>query len=55
MQVGHLNQKAHPILVFFVFSCIIIITGLLYTKNKAEATRDHLIYLSRLGQYVLTE
>jgi len=36
-----LKQKARNGLVLFVFACILIITGLLYIVQKAEATRDH--------------
>ncbi len=53
MKLGNLKDKAHPVLVFFVMSCIIITTGLLYILNKAEETSNHLIYLSGVGQYIL--
>lgn len=36
MLVGHLKQKARPVLVFFVFSCILITTGLLFVMQKSE-------------------
>ena len=42
MHIGHLKQKAHPILVYFVFCCILITTGLLYLVQKSEAKATHL-------------
>ena len=43
MPVGSLHQKASPLLVGFVFTCILITIGLLYVMNKAEALGDNLI------------
>ena len=42
MEIGRLKQRAHPFLVFFVFSCIIITTGLLYIMQKTEAKAESL-------------
>lgn len=38
--VGHLKQKASPIVVVFVLGCSAIITGLLFVMQKAEALKD---------------
>ena len=51
IQVGHLTQKAHPILVFFVFSCIIITIGLLYVVQKSEAKANNLSSISNSKDY----
>ncbi len=37
MQPGSFKQKASPLLVLFVFGCIIITTGLLYIMQKSVA------------------
>jgi hypothetical protein len=42
MPVGRFNQKASPLLVYFVFSCIVITVGLLYVMQKSEALAEHL-------------
>ena len=46
MELGNLKQTAHKKLVFFVFSCIIITTGLLFVMEKSEETAEHLNTLS---------
>ncbi len=43
MPVGSLRQKASPLLVGFVFGCIIVTIGLLYVMTKAEALGDNLV------------
>ena len=52
MKVGTFKQKAHPILVFFVFSCIIVTIGLLYIMQKAEAKGDTLNSLAQNSDYL---
>ena len=54
MKVGHLNQKAHPILVYFVFSCIIVTTGLLYVMQKSEAKAVHLTSIDNNMEYYVS-
>ena len=42
MPVGNLKQKANPILVSFVFGCILVVTGFLYTMQKSVAVANNL-------------
>ena len=42
MQIGNLNQKAHPILSTFVIACMVVTVGLLYIMQKSTATADNL-------------
>ena len=51
IEIGHLKQRAHPILVFFVFSCIIVTTGLLYVVQKSEARTKNLSSISNSRDY----
>jgi hypothetical protein len=37
MQIGSLRQVAHPLLSWFVISCCIAITMILYVMQKTEA------------------
>lgn len=48
MKLGSFKQKANPILVYFVFSCILIITVLLHLINKYELTG---LVISSSAQY----
>ena len=52
IQTGNLKQKANPLLVFFVFSCIVITTGLLYVMQKTEAKAEDLASLSDISEYL---
>lgn len=51
MEIGHLNQKAPSLLAVFVFSCIIVVIGLLYVKVKAESTAGGFYEDLEFGQY----
>lgn len=42
MQIGKLNQKANPILLFFALVSALIIIGLLYIMQKSVAAADNL-------------
>jgi Cu/Ag efflux pump CusA len=44
MIIGSLKQKASEPLVYFVFVCIIVITGLLYVTEKSFTLADALVY-----------
>ncbi|MES3004595.1 MAG: hypothetical protein V4690_00615 [Patescibacteria group bacterium] len=49
---NRLKQKASNGLVLFVLACTIIIVGLLYVMQKAEATREHLNEQSDFESYL---
>lgn len=51
MEVGHLKQKANPVLVGFVFSCIVISTGLLYIMQKSVAAGENISSSVKYGEY----
>ena len=42
MYIGSIKQKANPVLVVFVFICILITTELLYVLQKSEAVVNNL-------------
>lgn len=44
MKVGNLKEKASRGLVFFVLSCAVITTGLLYILQKSTALAVSLAY-----------
>ncbi len=50
MHIGHLNQKASPALVGFVFACIIMTVILLYFTTKTEAIADNWSTQALTGQ-----
>lgn len=50
MEVGHLKQKASKPVVVFVLGCSIIITGLLWTMQKAVARGEG--FYATNGEYV---
>lgn len=51
MRIGKLKDKAHPVLVYFVFSCILITTGLLVVKQKSVEKAYTLNSIAKNGQY----
>ena len=51
MEIGNVKQKASRTMVFFVFSCIIITTGLLYVMQKSEAVAENLVPDADISQY----
>ena len=51
MRTGKFTDKAKPLMVYFVFSCILLITGLLYAVQQTERIGD-LSSLAQLGQYL---
>lgn len=40
MPLGSIKQNASPFLIYFVIGCVLIITFLLWTMNKAEARAE---------------
>ena len=42
MQIGHLKQKANPIVAWFVMCCCIVTVGLLYLMQKTYAAADNI-------------
>ncbi|MCX6702136.1 MAG: hypothetical protein NTX96_03015 [Candidatus Zambryskibacteria bacterium] len=52
INLDQLNKKANPFLVSFVFGCVMIIIGLLYIMQKAEAVAENLYPQSSFGQYL---
>lgn len=43
LKIGTFKQKANPMLVYFVFSCIVITVGLLFIMQKAVAKGETLV------------
>ena len=49
MPIGNFRQKANPVLVGFVFGCILITVGLLYAMQASLAVANNLSSVS--GRY----
>jgi hypothetical protein len=52
MKIGNFKQEAHPILSIFVLASCIVIVGLLYVTQKAQATADALNSKSNFEAYL---
>jgi hypothetical protein len=52
MEIGHLTQKAHPVLSWFVIACCVVTVGLLYVMQKTYAAADAIAEKSGYSQYM---
>ncbi|MEI6842931.1 MAG: hypothetical protein WCK48_00255 [bacterium] len=49
MDIGHLRDKANSKLVYFVFFCILLTTGLLYMLESVQETGSAISTQTKIG------